>query len=470
MRKILFPKNKTKELLKFQDIDECDRYGICSQGCVNTPGSYLCTCAKKFRLRSDKRTCILASGTDAMLLYASQHSIFGLMMATHHEFIVTDQIQRVVGIASDGKNIYWTDLDRHEEKIVRSREDGSHMETLLTAGLAFPEDIAIDWLTGNLYFSDRNISHIAVCSNDGKNCLSLISDDVDLPRSIVLYAHQGRMYWSDWGERPMIGTSRMDGTEVKPFVTDDMHWPNGIALDWPNDRLYWVDAKLARIESVKLDGTGRKLVLDKVSTHPYGLAVFENRLYWSDWNSMSLQTCEKFTCKDRRNVVVDRVIYGTISRVKFFPNSIQILVFFSDVHIYHSALYPLRGGSPCKGNECSHMCLLKSNVSFTCACPTGMELSIDQKTCKEHIKQQSILLAIGSIIMTIKHQSFGSHELSSAKSLEFNVDRMAYNSLNGNVFMADNGKKIIFSVNVTSTVTTILVSTGLENISAMAFG
>lgn len=116
------------------------------------------------------------------------------------------------------------------------------------------------------------------------------------------------------------------------------------------------------------------------------------------------------------------------------------------------------------------MCLLKSNVSYSCACPTGMELSIDQKTCKEQIKQQSILLAIGNVIMTIKHQSFGSHELSSPKSLSFNVNRMAYNSLNGNVFMADNDRKIIVSVNITSTLTTTLISTGLGNVSAMAFG
>lgn len=54
--------------------------------------------------------------------------------------------------------------------------------------------------------------HIAVCSNDGKHCKSLIVENVERPRSIALYPQEGRMYWSEWGQEPMIGVAHMDGT------------------------------------------------------------------------------------------------------------------------------------------------------------------------------------------------------------------------------------------------------------------
>lgn len=67
------------------------------------------------------------------------------------------------------------------------------------------------------------------------------------------------MYWSDWGQKALIARSGMDGSEVTEFVNTDVHWPNGLTIDHGNDRLYWVDAKLLVIESIKLDGTGRKV-------------------------------------------------------------------------------------------------------------------------------------------------------------------------------------------------------------------
>lgn len=38
------------------DIDECQR-GVCSQGCVNSIGSYNCSCFTGYSLSSDQTTC-----------------------------------------------------------------------------------------------------------------------------------------------------------------------------------------------------------------------------------------------------------------------------------------------------------------------------------------------------------------------------------------------------------------------------
>lgn len=57
----------------------------------------------------------------------------------------------------------------------------------------------------------------------------------------------------------MIGKSGMDGSDHTKFVSENLYWANGITTDTPNKRLYWVDAKKQLIESIRFDGTGRKV-------------------------------------------------------------------------------------------------------------------------------------------------------------------------------------------------------------------
>lgn len=39
------------------DIDECEEYGICPQGCKNTKGSYDCECAPGYRKVGNGHMC-----------------------------------------------------------------------------------------------------------------------------------------------------------------------------------------------------------------------------------------------------------------------------------------------------------------------------------------------------------------------------------------------------------------------------
>lgn len=292
----------------FQDINECQIFGTCTQGCVNTNGSYYCTCAKGFTLKSDHQTCI-ARGNDAILLYTTPKNIKSIYLNAH----VVDVVQKTkqaIGVTFDGQSHYWTDLTEGKESIVKWTPGEKKKEVLITAGLETPEDLAIDWLTGNIYFTDANLTHVAVCTGSGLYCTQLVSSDVmDKPRSITLHPSESLMYWTDWGSSPHIGVAFMDGSDAKVLV-DKMQWPNGIALDWPNGRLYWVDAKAQTIESVTIAGKDRRVVLADIAKHPFGIAVFEDKLYWSDWDTRSIESCNKFTGKNTEPLVQGEYIYG----------------------------------------------------------------------------------------------------------------------------------------------------------------
>lgn len=67
------------------------------------------------------------------------------------------------------------------------------------------------------------------------------------------------MYWSKWGMDSCILKAGMDGKNNTVLVSKDLELPNSLSIDYANERLYWIDAKVKIIESVRLDGTDRKV-------------------------------------------------------------------------------------------------------------------------------------------------------------------------------------------------------------------
>lgn len=49
--------------------------------------------------------------------------------------------------------------------------------------------------------------------------------------------------------------------------------PEGIAVDWVSRLVFWTDSSLKRLEVAKLDGSLRKVLLDKNIQNPRGIAV-----------------------------------------------------------------------------------------------------------------------------------------------------------------------------------------------------
>jgi len=58
------------------------------------------------------------------------------------------------------------------QRIVKSKEDGSKKEIIVSAGLTQPEDMAWDWVTRKLYFTDSGKKALALRMDTGAswNC------------------------------------------------------------------------------------------------------------------------------------------------------------------------------------------------------------------------------------------------------------------------------------------------------------
>uniref|UniRef100_A0A1B6E2K9 EGF-like domain-containing protein n=1 Tax=Clastoptera arizonana TaxID=38151 RepID=A0A1B6E2K9_9HEMI len=423
------------------DIDECLEFGKCDQHCLNIKNGYNCFCEPGYELASDGHTCIVEDG-EGLLLFTTQNQIFGFTLKSETYFPIS-HVNRAIGVAYDGQYVYWTNT---VNTIVRSLKNGSDLTVVVDSGLLLPEDLAIDLITKNIYFTDSIQQHIGVCSNDGFSCTILHNKDIDKPRGICLQIKEGLMYWTDWGARPLIARSGMDGSDVTDFVTTNLDWPNGITIDYGNDRLYWVDAKQLVIESIKLDGSDRRMVLDKAALkHPFSVAVFEDSLYWSDLEGNEIQACNKFTGKNVRSIVrqTKNLIYG--------------------IHVYHDSIKHSHSlENPCKYAGCTDMCLLapvSRPLRYTCACPEDKFLAANGHQCNSGKRFPSIMVGIGNTLIQVEPKKLGKmrfheHVLSEVEK----IGALAYDELTGNIIISDSAAKKFFSVDLNTGYSTHLLS------------
>uniref|UniRef100_A0AAR2L5U8 EGF-like domain-containing protein n=1 Tax=Pygocentrus nattereri TaxID=42514 RepID=A0AAR2L5U8_PYGNA len=267
--------------------------------------------------------------------------------------------------------IYWSDVS--EEAIKRTVFNGSSPngdQTVVVSGLASPDGLACDWLGKKLYWTDSETNRIEVADLDGSFRKVLFWQGLDQPRAIALDPSRGYMYWTDWGEIPKIERAGLDGTNRAVIVDTEIYWPNGLTLDYSQQKLYWADAKFNFIHRSNLDGTGREVVLEGSLPHPFALTLYEDTLFWTDWNTHSIHSCQKQTGQERREIHTN--IFSPM-----------------DIHVFSQKRQPT--GKPSNGG-CSHLCLLSPvKPYYQCACPTGVQLLEDNKTCRDGATQLLLL-------------------------------------------------------------------------------
>lgn len=65
----------------------------------------------------------------------------------------------------------------------------------------------------------------------------------------------------------------------------DLIRPNGLTLDYSQQLLYWNDARFDRIESSRFDGSNRRIVTSQGIYRPFGISVYRNTIYFTDFLS-----------------------------------------------------------------------------------------------------------------------------------------------------------------------------------------
>ncbi|KAF5276464.1 hypothetical protein FQA39_LY06533 [Lamprigera yunnana] len=366
------------------DVDECiETPEVCSQYCENTPGGYYCKCNEHFYERQeDKHTCKRKDRIPPWIVFTNKYYVRNMSIDSSQYNLVHQDLMNVVALDYDyaAQKMYFCDVTA--KTIFRSNINGNgDKEPVIRHDSHGLEGIAVDWIGRKLYWLDRHSKNLDVAELDGTNRKTLRTGVAD-PRALVVHPGTGNMYFSSWHLQAYIGKIGMDGSNFTRILTweDDIAWPNALTIDYFTDRLYWADAHLDYIAFTDLEGKHRHIVLSGTSVpHVFALSLFDDYIYWTDWNMKGISRANKYTGKELR------LLRNTTHRPY-------------DIHIYHP-LRQLPYNNPCGTNNggCSHLCLIapppastylniegygeEGETAYKCACPNQFYLASDGKTC-----------------------------------------------------------------------------------------
>uniref|UniRef100_A0A3B3E196 Low-density lipoprotein receptor-related protein 2 n=1 Tax=Oryzias melastigma TaxID=30732 RepID=A0A3B3E196_ORYME len=340
-----------------EDVDECaNTPGVCSQICENAAGSYYCKCAPGYIREPDGRTCRQNSGIAPYLLYSNRYYIRNLTIDGSQLSIVLQGLSNVVALDYDHseKRLYW--LDSGTAKIERMRFDGSDRE-LVVENVVGAQGLAVDWV-GKAYWADGFYGSIHVVELDGRYKKKLLSGHfkngndtfiISRPRALALNPKYW-LYWTDWGADAYIGRAGMDGSNISAIITTKLEWPNALTIDYTTNKIFFADAHLNFLFA-DMDGQNRHRAIAGALPHVFAVSLFEDWVYWTDWNTHTVEKAHKYTGEQR-------TIMGNNTHRPY------------DIHVYHPYRQPKE--NPCSSHylTCSHLCLIAAGGQrATCECP-----------------------------------------------------------------------------------------------------
>jgi sugar lactone lactonase YvrE len=284
----------SNDSLSCEDIDECADENKCNQNCVNLYGDYECTCFSGYKWDSKRKACVVDK-TKPQIILTNEDSL---------RRVYTDYTSyRYVSKARNLKNasavdyhyerdeVYWSDT---KEKTISKSSflNKGTKKTILISNLGQVEGVAVDWINNSLYWSDRKNGTIMRAGLDGQNQKVILSGLGD-PVSIALDPLNNKLYYGVWGSGSHIGQSSLDGSNVVSLISG-VGQPTGLSIDFDKKRLYWGDISSKQIEYASLTGTGRTVVYtDTVGIQ--SVTVFEEEVHLIDSSLSQFCKVNKFT-------------------------------------------------------------------------------------------------------------------------------------------------------------------------------
>uniref|UniRef100_A0A8C2AJW7 Low density lipoprotein receptor-related protein 1Bb n=1 Tax=Cyprinus carpio TaxID=7962 RepID=A0A8C2AJW7_CYPCA len=289
---------------KCEEINECLNFGTCSHYCTNTKGSYKCTCDKNYK---DMNGSCIAKGPEDRVLYIANDTEIRSFVYPFNQ----SHGHKVHARIEENARIIGMDALYHHQKFIWATQFNpgglfykdilNRSQTKTNVGIICPDfrrprDVSADWVTGNIYWTDHSRMHwfsyytahwtklrysINVGQLKGPNCTRLITDIAGEPYAITVNPVKGMMYWSVIGDHSHIEESAMDGSMRRVLLDKNLRRPTGLAIDYFSQRVYWADAELSVIGSVRFDGSDTLVVIDGKQgiSQPYRIDIFEDYIY-----------------------------------------------------------------------------------------------------------------------------------------------------------------------------------------------
>ncbi|MGH0151093.1 UNVERIFIED_CONTAM: hypothetical protein FKN15_052648 [Acipenser sinensis] len=217
------------------DIDECEElpHGFCSQTCRNMNGSFSCGCHPGYLLELDGRRC-KAAGQEPFLLASVQFDLLLYGLRSFKEDVLTFTGKKIIfSVDYDWKEkkVFWLSLDAESIKWITL--DQKNKGTIVKGfGCPWPaveiKCFSAFQKTGQpqilamhqrlMYWSEiGGEPQIERAGMDGSNRKMLITKGLGWPINLALDLLSDRIFWADDKFR-CIGSANLDGTDIKVYL------------------------------------------------------------------------------------------------------------------------------------------------------------------------------------------------------------------------------------------------------------
>nr|XP_028568727.1 prolow-density lipoprotein receptor-related protein 1-like [Podarcis muralis] len=342
----------------------------CSHLCLLNPdkrGS--CRCPAGLVLSNNEKTCVPLKETAFMFLVAQAsvtqvylkklRSVSGQLAPVHSTLPMTS-VNHLAAVDYSVRDnaLYFSESEGGVIKVLAMKDAGrvALKEVLPVKGTVI--SLALDWLSGNIYWIDSKHPSIQIATSDGRYTLVLISDGLSHPTSVVLHPPTVAMCFVDSGNEhsalgPVIECSSMDGSR-RNVLWATSQTPVGLTIVDYGTKVYWADQAKGTVESIRMDGTQHRLIRSGLR----GLTLFtagEGIMVWTTtarngatkvWHSR-LDDSENWWFKEEQKLV--------------------------DIKIYSKLNQQGHNGCSEKNGGCSHICL-PIPQGRSCRCIAGYVL------------------------------------------------------------------------------------------------
>ncbi|XP_072047221.1 low-density lipoprotein receptor-related protein 5-like [Amphiura filiformis] len=260
------------------------------------------------------------------------------------------------------KFVFWT--DQSINALYKGYFD-IHAETIFSGTSDVVQDIAVDWLAKNLYYTDSTYDWIFMTDYQHDKYKVLVDTGLDKPHGLAVHPLAGYIFWTDWGRSPKIERASLSGENRIVLINTGVYQPNGITVDYGAQRVYWVesDTSGSRLETCDLDGGSRRTVATTSAANGfyYDLAIFQNTVFISDWKNKKIHAINKNDGSAIHTLNLPTEPFGL---TLYGPNQLPT------------------GDTPssCASNPCEHLCI-HTPSGYQCLCEDQNTLQSDGRTC-----------------------------------------------------------------------------------------
>lgn len=340
-----------------EEINLCLEADVCDQLCYYASDVLTCGCQVDY-IRSAAGECT-AKGNTAQLLTADIEGVHtSSVTGSVHKKLMSSSGTLHATVLASNNTLYWA--EQGLVSIYRLPFDGKSEDAQLVLNAPSPiSGLAIDWIHSVLFWCSADAGSIHVSLLDGSVQRQVLTG-LDKPCAVAVDPTQGMLFWAECGKNPKIERSSLDGRRRKTLVSALIHHPVALSLDMPRQLLFWVDQGLRRISRVNLEGHHRKTVVESNGflDQPFGLALFEGFVYWTDEVTHS-------TCRASKH------------NGEHFQVLLKNITSSGSVIISHPALQPNKN-SACSAVLCQYECavsVVAQALSINCTDENGQNKS-----------------------------------------------------------------------------------------------